>query len=274
MCRGTCLFLLAVGAFGQTDPVAIVRRSVAVQDWNSKLAQNYTWQTKTVTNQLDNNGRVKNTESETTDTLFIGGKEHHRVIQKNGRPLPADQERDEQRKLDRAIAEWEKLSPAERARRAGESARNHEREREKLKYIPEAFDFTLLREEAINGRPVYVIQAQPKPGYQGKYQNMLSKMEGKLWIDKTDYHWVKVEAETLESISFGLFLARLAKGSHIEFESAWVNNEIWLPSRFALRASARLVVKKFNGEQVSTFSNYRKFATDSKVVSAAEIQSH
>ena len=50
-----------------------------------------------------------------------------------------------------------------------------------------------------------------------------------------------------------------------------VNDELWVPKSVALKASARLVLlKKVNVEQEITFSDYRKFQTDSRVVSTGE----
>ena len=80
------------------------------------------------------------------------------------------------------------------------------------------------------------------------------------------------EAETLGTISFGLFLARLAPKSHLSFEQTRVNGEIWLPKRATVTASARLaLVKQVSLDQEITFSGYRKFQADSKIVSATEL---
>ena len=115
--------------------------------------------------------------------------------------------------------------------------------------------------------------ATPRAGYRGKEHGALSQMRGKLWIDKNDYRWVKAEAETLDTISFGLFIARLAPGSRLMFEQVRVNNEVWLPKRVAVSATARLgLIKKLNVEEETTWSNYRKFQTDSRVTSTAEVQ--
>ena len=56
--------------------------------------------------------------------------------------------------------------------------------------------------------PAYVIGAKPRPGYRGKAPRYFIDASGQVLIDKGDYHWVKVEAETLDAILFGLFIAR------------------------------------------------------------------
>ena len=50
-----------------------------------------------------------------------------------------------------------------------------------------------------------------------------------------------------------------------------VNDELWVPKDISLKASARLaLLKKLNVEQTLTFSDYRKFQTDSRVVSTGD----
>jgi hypothetical protein len=34
-----------------------------------------------------------------------------------------------------------------------------------------------------------------------------SKLQGKLWIDKSDFGWIKVEGQVTQSFSLGLFVA-------------------------------------------------------------------
>ena len=49
-------------------------------------------------------------------------------------------------------------------------------------------------------------------------------------------------------------------------------DEVWLPKRMQAAVDARVaVVKKFRGQMDITFSNYRKFQSDSRIVDTAEI---
>ena len=113
--------------------------------------------------------------------------------------------------------------------------------------------------------------AAPRPGYHGRsnLSKLFPKFRGKLWIDKTDYQWVKTEAEVIDNISWGLFVARLSKGARLDVQMTRVNDEVWLPKRIEAKASARVaLVKKYNIEADTSFSNYRKFQVESRVVAA------
>jgi hypothetical protein len=141
------------------------------------------------------------------------------------------------------------------------------KDRERLRYVPDGFDFTLEGESSINGREAWQIRVRPRRDYKGPYAFLYRNMEGMLWIDRQDYQWVKVEADVLNTISLGWFLARIEKGTRLSFERSKVNGELWAATRVELRASARLaLMKKVNAEQEVTFSDYRKFATDSRMV--------
>jgi hypothetical protein len=54
-------------------------------------------------------------------------------------------------------------------------------------------------------------------------------------------------------------------------EQERVNQEVWLNKRVTIRASARLaLVKSLHEELIITFSGYRKFQVDSRVLSTAQ----
>lgn len=126
--------------------------------------------------------------------------------------------------------------------------------------VPKAFDFQVIGEEAVNGRSAYVLQPTPHPGYhaQGKYGNMFSKVAGKLWVDKQDLGWIKVDGQVIQPFSMGLFLVRLLRGSHITMEQTRVDDGIWMPERVEVRAAARIFfVKSLVIDRVLTYSEYR-----------------
>ena len=88
-----------------------------------------------------------------------------------------------------------------------------------------------------------------------------------MWIDKAGYQWVRLEAQTTETISFGLFLARLNPGAKLVLEQTRINDEVWLPKREYLSGSGRIgLVKRVTEDQEIIWSDYKKFRVDSKVI--------
>ena len=252
------------------DAREIVKRALAAWERNDRLMMDYTWKVHNDVRELDSHGQVKSDHSTLDEVLFIGGKRYFRPLEKDGKPLPAEQEKSEEAKLERAVRDASRLSEAEHEKRIDEAERERLKRREQFRDVPDAFDFMLVGETPIEGRKTWEILATPRPGYHGKFGGIFRNVDGRLWIDEQDYEWTKVEAEVLDNFSLGWFLARVNKGTHISFEMTRVNDEIWAPGHFALTASARIaLMKKINAEQDLTFSDYRKYQTDSRIVSSA-----
>jgi hypothetical protein len=263
------ILLAITGALLAQDPRDIVRKSVELDQADWARMKDYTWIARETDRSLDSGGHVKSEKTDEWETVILFGEPHHRMLERDGKPLTADDQRKEQQKLDKAVAKLERESPEQRARREAQYEKEREKDREFLREVPDLFDFKLLGDEKIDGHDVWVISATPKPGYRPKHSDAkpLLKVQAKMWIDKAEYQWVRLEAETTATISFGLFIARLNPGAKLVFEQTRVNDEVWLPKREIISGAGRVgLVKKLAGEQEVTWNNYRKFQVDSKVV--------
>jgi hypothetical protein len=264
-----CLLLSSLLSAQQPDPKEIVRRSVEIDHRTIELARNYTCQQREVLKHLDGHGQVKSTEIKTWDITVLYGELYSRLIQKDDKPLNEKDVKKEQEKLDKFIARHKNESPEEQEKRAAKQKKEREQDRAFLRDVVNAYDFRIVGEEAVDGRPAWVLEATPVKDFHPTqpHADVLPKIKGKLWIDKQEYNWVKAEAEAIDTISFGLFLARVHKGSRFSFEQLRLNNEVWLLRRFYLNASARLLLFKNEGiEQEDIFSNYKKFSSATKIL--------
>jgi len=173
-------------------------------------------------------------------------------VERNGRPPSIEEKRKQTEKLDKLMRE----TRAEQMARL----RDQQENRSFIREVPDGFDFQLIGEEVISGRPAYILRATPRAGYRahGKYGKLMCKVEGKLWVDKQDFGWVKVEGNVTQGFSMGLFLARVLSGSHITMEQTRVDDGIWLPKRIELQASARILfVKSYDINRILTYSDYQ-----------------
>jgi hypothetical protein len=269
--RAVLLLAAACTLTAAQDPREIVRRSVQLMDQNMAIARNYTFLERSETRELDSDAHVKTRKILLYDVTILEGSPYSRLVGKDDHPLSPEEERVERKKLADSIAQRRKETPAERARRIADWEKKRQREREPLDELPDAFNFQMAGEGQIDGRDAWIIDATPRSGYRGRsaMAKLFPKFRGKLWIDKADYQWVKTEAEATDNISWGLFIARLSKGARLDIQMTRVNDEVWLPKRIEAKASARLaLVKKYRIESDTSFSNYRKFQVESKVVSA------
>jgi hypothetical protein len=261
--------LLSLALLHGQDVREIVRRSIDADKHNAEIARSYTFVQREQQREIDSNGKVKKTESDTVDVTLMEGSGYRRHIAHNDRPLPPKEQAKEEEKLRRSIEERKKETPEHRAIRIQDWERRRAKEREPLKEIPDAFDLKLAGEEKVAGVDAWIIDATPHPGYRPRSgaASFFPKVKARCWISKQDYQWAKVEMETLDTISFGAFLLRLAKGSHLSYEAAWVNSEVWLPKHVVLQGAMRVaLVKLLRGDVTFDFSDYKKFQAESRLV--------
>jgi hypothetical protein len=251
------------------DATNIMKRSIDRDFDNFEQQKNYTYQQHQQDREFDAKGSVTKTETETSEVLILGGRPYEKVVEKNGKPLSENDARKEQEKMDRELARRLNLSAAQKAKLERERVENHKYVRQ----LPDAFNFTLQGEETVSGKRAWVIDAEPKPDFKPTtpQARFFTKMRGRIWVDQSEYQWVKAEAEILETISMGLALFRLAPGGLIRFEQTRVNDELWLPAHVYIRAEARVAyVKKIRTEIELDYKDYKKFQSESRMVAVAE----
>ena len=234
------------------DARHIVGPSVVATERSWQAKDHYTYTERDEDRRLNSLGQVKSENVDVTRMIVVNGAHFEQLMQRNGQ-LPSAKE---QKKSDDDLDKLKHETPEEQTVRLRKDQDN----RAFLRDILEAFDFRLIDEEVIDGRPAYVLQATPHPGYHahGKYGKMFSRVEGKLWVDKQDFGWIKVDGQVTQSFSMGLILARVERGSHIILEQTCVGDAVWVPKRIEVRATARILFLKSLGiERILTYSDYR-----------------
>ena len=255
------------------DAREIVRRSVEVDRKNLQRAVNYAYQERQELREIDGQGKPTNVKVRVWDITLPDGTRYRRLVARDDRPLPAREEKEEAERLRQSIEDGRKETPEQRQRRVQEWESRQNRRREAVQEVPDAFDFRLAGEEALNGGHAYVIDATPKPGYKPKSSSasILSHVKARFWIDKTDYQWIKVSVETLSTISFAGFLLRVAPGTEATMEQVRINDEVWLPKNVEVNVAAKVaLVKSMRLEIRTTYSDYKKFQADSRIVNVTE----
>lgn len=277
VCLYALLSLAGPSLRAADDPKEILRRATRMDARNRDLERSYTYVQRDEERTLDSAGNVKHRESKTWDVIPLRGSRYRRLIQRDDRPLSPKQEQQEEAARQRREAARRKTqdlrareTPEQRQKRLDARERARKREQEQMDEVVEGFDLRLVGEEQVDGVPVWVIEGAPRKGY--KFQTketalILSKMKGRIWVSKSDYQPVRIDAETTDTISIGAVLARIYKGTRIHVEYTYVNGEIWLPKRQTFSVSGRIMLLKgLHTEGDSAYSNYKKFAADSRIV--------
>ena len=193
----------------------------------------------------------------------------------NDKPLDAKDAAKEEEKIQKVIDKRKNESEEERRKREEKEEKEVEDGRKFVREVADAYNFKLVGTELLGGREAWVIEGEPRPGYEPhmKDAKYLTKFHGRVWIDKDDLQLAKMDVECLDTISWGLFLARFHKGSRFMLEQTRVNDEVWLPQHVTAKIDVRLgLVKNFDVGVEQTYRDYKKFRTSSRIVGMGEVQ--
>src|SRR5579864_1635827 len=250
-------------------------RVVADKDLeNEKRQRDYTYIEHQIEHKLDGKGQTKSTEVKTYEIVEIYGEQVERLIEKDDKPLDAKDAAKEEEKIQKIIDKRKNESEGDRRKRREKEEKDREEGRKFVTEIADAYNFTLVGSELVGGRESWVIDGEPRPGYEPhmKEAKFLQKFHGRVWIDKNDLQLSKMDVEALDTVSWGLFLARFHKGSRFTLEQTRVNDEVWLPRQLAVKIDVRLaLLKNFNFDLEQSYRDYRKFRTSSRIVGMSEV---
>jgi hypothetical protein len=250
------------------DPRAIIEKAVAKDIFNWEAAKDYTFLERMQQDSLDGSGAVKSSKSETHEIMVLYGEPFERTVAKDDKPLSEKEQKKQDEEFDKETRKRANETPEERQKRIQKYEKQRDDERAFVREILDAYDFRLAGTEALNGRPTWVIDGTPHPGFEGKRREskMLPKIKPRFWIDQQDYSWAKLRAEFTDTVSFGWVVARLHKNSQFEMQQVLVNSEVWMPQRADIKLDARVALLKGVNENIHlTYKDYRKFRTDTKI---------
>ena len=194
---------------------------------------------------------------------------------KDGKPVPLEDlakvDRDRQKKV---LEYAKKLEQNPEQVREAEKKKHDEERHDTERQVDDAmrvYDIKMLGREMLSGYETIVLSFTPRKDARPKTSEgkMMRHFAGKVWVSESEYEVVRLEAEAIETATFGLgLLARVHKGSKAAFERRKVNGEQWLPARATYTGSARvMLLKVMRVGGTLEFSDYRKFSvqTETKI---------
>jgi hypothetical protein len=265
----------AHGALSQEQMQRLLRMVADKDIENDKRLRNYTYIERDEEHKLDGKGHVKSTEAKTYEVMELYGEQVQRLTEKDDKPLDAKDAAKEEEKIQKIINKRKDESENDRKKREEKEEKGREEDRKFVLEVADAYNFTLVGTELVGGREAWVIDGEPRPGFvpHMKQSKFLAKFRGRVWIDKSDFQLAKMDVECLDTVSWGLFLARIHKGSRFMLEQTRVNEEVWLPRELTVKVDVRLaLLKNINVDLEQSFRDYKKFRATSRVLAVEDVQ--
>src|SRR3984957_1021240 len=265
----------AHGALSQEQMQRLLRVVADKDIENDKRLRNYTYIERDEEHKLDGKGQVKSTETKTYEVMELYGEQVQRLTEKGDKPLDAKDAAKEEEKIQKIINKRRDESENERKKREEKEEKGREEDRKFVLEVADAYDFKLVGTELVGGREAWVIDGEPRPGFvpHMKQSKFLTKFRGRVWIDKSDFQLAKMDVECLDTISWGLFMARIHKGSRFMLEQTRVNQEVWLPRELTVKVDVRLaLLKNLHVDLEQSFRDYKKFRANSRALAVEDVQ--
>jgi hypothetical protein len=256
------------------DIASLLKEVGQNEDEVERLLEKYTYTATQTKREVDSNGQFIEKESEVFELTFYKGNRIRRLVAKNGKPLTANDEEKESKRIEKLIREIEKKE-AEEAKKAEKmqenSAENDRGDDDRRISIAEIFRASKLinpRRERFRGRDCIVFDFEPLPGYkpQNRNEKLFGKMAGAMWIDESDKQIARIEARLIEAfkIAGGLF-ASLKEGGTFVLEQNRINDEIWLPTRADVDLGLKVfLIKGINFHLSIAYGDYKRFSVESE----------
>jgi hypothetical protein len=253
---------------------AQVRKHLATDE---ERQSGYTFVERRVEQKVNGAGRVTDESSKVFEVYpGLGGEDRYRrLIEENGKPVPAarlaQQDRERQRAAESYARSLQRPSDRQKDARAMEKARREYEDA--VDDIFRVYDIAMVRREAVEEHDTIFATLTPKPGVKPRTDSgrIMQKFRARAWISESDYELVRAEIEAIDTLSFGMgLLARVHKGTVATYQRRKVNNEVWLPAQVTWTASGRLfLLRRLRLRGISEFSNYRKFTVETSTTVAS-----
>jgi len=237
---------------------------------DSTLQADYAFSERQTEQKLDGSGKVKEQHVQVFEVYppLPGEEPYRRLIEEDGKPVPADKlakkDRERQRKVEEYARTAANRTPADREKAQREYEKSMRERSDDIEDIFNVFDVRMTGREQIDGHGTIAFTLTPRADARPRTDSgkIMQHFTARAWISESEYELVKVSVEVVEPISFGFgLLARLQTGGTAAFQRRKVNGEAWLPANMTYSGSGRvLLLRTLRLAGSSEFFNYRKFS--------------
>lgn len=247
------------------DLKALIKEIDDNQKATDKIKENYAGTQSEEETEFEGSGKIKKRETREYSFFHLNGEEVTTLVKKDGKPLSAEEQKKENEKTQKHIAELQKREAKKEAKeeKAKEEGKNDENGDPGIEVFLRACQFVNPRRERFRGKEVLVFDFEPNPEFKAHklVERLVQKLAGVVWIDEKAHQVARLEGYFVGDMKIGGgLLVNLQKGTSFVFEQAFVNDEVWLPTFGEAHIGVRfLLVKGIKASVVTRYSDYKKF---------------
>ena len=133
-----------------------------------------------------------------------------------------------------------------------------------------AFLYTFIAREPRGDRMLLKYSMVPNPAYKAtsRATSIFAKVRGYVWIDDDAAQLARAEVEVTDDISFGAFLARVYKGSHLVQERYEMAPGLWFATYSQYDFEGRRLFISFGIHEHTFYSQYRRIGPPKEALQA------
>lgn len=250
----------------------LIRRVAKAQRAADDGILSYTFDERYVEISWDKKGRPKDVETRVYYHLSgENGEEGTRALAfVDGRPATEEEKR-------KAAEDDAKGRKQRMERRAAERAKSPPKPRgddedpmvgaRRLSELIGKYDYRFLGEDVVEGRPVYLLEFEPKAGLSASSlsERALNALAGRVTVDAVDFQILAVEARLTTGVKVGGGIAANVKQATISYAAQRLTPTRWFPCVVDVRLQGKTALFfRLDTSVRFELSNYRTFAVDTE----------
>lgn len=221
---------------------------------------------------------TKTTPKGSTTELYVEAKDATAglVIAYNGKPLTAEQHRDEETRVERFID-----NPEEMKKKRQQEHENSERTTRIVRALPDAFLYEYDGEEKRSegmgrvGGPLIKLRFRPNPAYKppSRVEEVLTAMQGYVLMDAARARLARIDGTLFKEVGFGWgILGHLDRGGRFEVQQQEVGDNLWEISSMSMSFTGKiLLVKSISVVSTEVFTGFKQVPADLTFAQALEL---
>ncbi len=171
---------------------------------------------------------------------------YRRVVERNGVAVGSQELAEQDRQYRTRAADVQRRlvneNVDERRRREAGSARARQRGQRRVDDVVDALQFRVEGRTVYEGVPAIVVSFTARPGARPDTREgrTAQRFAGTAWIHEAAREVMRVEAKSIDDISFGFGLvAQLGEGTEATLTRRPIERDLWMPTRLTLKGQGR-----------------------------------